>query len=218
MNPEFFSPFDELARQLLPAMELENDGAHDLSHIARVWRNATAIYAGEGGDLEIIAAAVLLHDCVHVPKNSPDRARASQLAAAKATAVLYKCGWPTDRTARVTHAVEAHSYSAGITPSTIEARIVQDADRLDAIGAVGIARCFYTAGRMGSELYNAADTIGTNRALDDTSFALDHFPKKLFQLTEGFKTSTGQRLAQHRHKFLKRFYEEFLAEVSAEPI
>lgn len=101
----------------------------------------------------------------------------------------------------------------GVTPKTLEARILQDADRLDAMGVVGIARCFYTAGRMGSRLYEPKDPAGKDRDLDDSNWALDHFPKKLLGLSGGFQTHTGTRMAHQRHSRLQDFYETFIAEL-----
>ena len=121
--------------------------------------------------------------------------------------------WSTDRQQAVAHAIEAHSFSAGIEPRTLEARILQDADRLDALGFMGVARCFYTAGRMGSSLYDPADPGGENRPLDDRRYALDHFPRKLLQLAQGFKTRAGQKLAMQRHDRLKAFHDGMLEEV-----
>ena len=109
--------------------------------------NALRIHGSEGGDLRIIAAAVLLHDCVSVEKNSPDRAHASRLAAEKAFEVLDTLGWRTMEISAVGHAILTHSFSANIPPESLEAKILQDADRLDAIGMIGAARCFYIAGR-----------------------------------------------------------------------
>ncbi|WP_428484576.1 HD domain-containing protein [Rhodopila sp.] len=201
-----------------------NDGSHDRSHLLRVWRNAKAIAAGEvvlgeiapgepGCDQAILAAAVILHDCVAVEKNAPDRSRASRLAAGRARDIVGRLGWNADRTDRLAHAIEAHSFSAGITPSTIEARILQDADRLDAIGAIGIARCFYVAGRMGSALYSPDDPAASTRPLDDQRFALDHFGAKLFKVADAFQTTTGQTLADQRTRAMLGFHEAFLAEV-----
>ena len=176
--------------QLLGALGQElpggDDGAHDLAHIRRVWANARRISAEEGGDIDVLAAAVLLHDCVHVEKSSPLRGQASRLAAERAAAILAGHGWDAAVVARVAHAIEAHSFSAAIRPESLEARVLQDADRLDAIGYIGIARCFYTAGRMGSALYHDADPAAVGRLLDDRAFALDHFRAKLLQLADGF--------------------------------
>ncbi|HTB97705.1 MAG TPA: HD domain-containing protein [Terracidiphilus sp.] len=211
-HAELFAPFAELAGKLLP-LQSAGDGAHDVSHLIRVWRNVKTIQHQEGGDLEILAAAVLLHDAVDVPKNSPLRSQASRLAAAAAIARLSALSWSEERCSWVASAIESHSYSAGVTPTTLEGSILQDADRLDAIGFAGIARCFYTAGRMGSAIYEPSDPRGEQRTLNDSAFALDHFPAKLLNLAQGFRTATGRLLAAQRHQTVVRFYEGLLAEV-----
>lgn len=216
MTFSLFSPHDRLASLLLPhsgACVCSTDGSHDFSHLLRVWKNATVISDNEGGDTEILLAAVLLHDCVDVEKNSPDRPRASQLSARKARGILDDIGWDAERREKVAHAIEAHSFSAGIEPTTLEARILQDADRLDAIGMIGAARCFYVAGRLNNHLYDAGDPSAEERPLNDSRFALDHFMTKLFKLCDGFKTATGRRLAAERHARLQRFYDDLLEEI-----
>ena len=209
-----FAPYEALAAQLLPHAADTNDGSHDLAHILRVFRNAMRIHAGEGGDGEVLAASILLHDCVAVEKNSPLRAQASRLAAEKASAILAGLGWQPDRIASVAHAILTHSFSANIPPETVEAKILQDADRLDAIGMVGAARCFYVAGRLNSGLYDPADPRAEHRPLDDKAWSIDHFPAKLFKLADGFQTSTGAELARERHDRLVEFYDLFLEEIS----
>lgn len=207
-----FAPFETLASALLKHIRTD-DGSHDVAHLARVWSNARVIQAVEGGDPEILAAATLLHDCVVVEKNSPLRAQASRLAADHAVTLLAPFGLTNDRLDRIAHAITAHSFSAKITPETIEAKILQDADRLDAIGAIGIARCFYTAGRMQSFLYDAGDPAARHRALDDRAFAIDHLPAKLLTLAEGFNTAEGRRMAQERHARTEAFLSAFMDEV-----
>ncbi|WP_192558692.1 HD domain-containing protein [Pseudomonas allokribbensis] len=209
-----FSPLTELAAELLPhALEPSEDGAHDLSHLQRVWHNARTLQAEEGGDLEVLLAAVLLHDCVAVEKNSPLRSQASRLAAEKASKVLANLNWPDEKISAVIHAIEAHSFSANITPTTLEARLMQDADRLDSLGMLGVARTFYIAGRMGSALYDPQDPEARERDYDDKRFCLDHFQTKLLHLADGFQTVAGQRLAQIRHQRLKGFMEQFKEEI-----
>lgn len=205
----------ELAERLLAILGTEgDDGSHDRSHLLRVWRNAASIAEQESGcDRTVLTAAVILHDCVAVEKNSPQRAMASRLAAARARAVLADMGWDTERIDAAAHAIEAHSFSAGIAPETVEARIVQDADRLDAIGAIGIARCFYVAGRMGSGLYNPDDPQAVHRDLDDRHFALDHFGAKLFKVAANFQTKTGQALADARTRTMRDFVAALLDEI-----
>uniref|UniRef100_UPI000494622D HD domain-containing protein n=1 Tax=Oceanicola sp. S124 TaxID=1042378 RepID=UPI000494622D len=138
MHAQFPDP--DLASALLPHAFDIRDGAHDEAHLLRVWRNVARIAAEEGGDTRILLAATLLHDCIWVDKASPERRMASRMAAVKAREVLAGLGWGEGDIARVAHAIEAHSFSAGITPETKEARILQDADRLDAMGFIGVAR------------------------------------------------------------------------------
>jgi uncharacterized protein len=211
-----------LAERLLAELgQFGNDGSHDWSHLQRVWRNARTIADQEPGcgrdvcDREILTAAVILHDCVAVEKNSPKRSQASRLAAARAHEIVIGLGWNAVRAERLAHAIEAHSFSGGIVPRTMEARILQDADRLDAIGAIGVARCFYVAGRMGSALYSPDDPAADSRTLDDQRFALDHFGAKLFQVAENFQTVTGQALADERSRTMRGFFDAFLTEIAA---
>nr|WP_254007695.1 HD domain-containing protein [Rhizobium sp. L1K21] len=199
---------------MIPFACESDDGSHDLAHILRVFKNAMRIQAEEGGDREVLAAATLLHDCVAVEKNSPHRAQASRLAAEKASGILKSLNWPEEKIAAVAHAVTTHSFSANLPPETLEAKILQDADRLDAIGAIGVARCFYIGGRMNSGLHDIADPAGDARPLDDKNFAIDHFPIKLFKLADGFQTATGRKLAAERHRRLEEFRNQFLEEVS----
>ena len=213
MTLAMFHPFDQLAAKLLDTSTSDEDGAHDLSHIVRVWRNIQSIHRDEGGDLEVLAAAVLLHDCVQVAKDSPLRSKASMLAANEARVRLGALGWEPSRINTVAGAIESHSFSAGLGPTSIEGCILQDADRLDAIGFAGIARCFYTAGRLGSRMYDLADPEGKSRSLDDGRNALDHFPKKLLTLEGTFKTRAGRDLARERHHRVLEFYRGMLAEV-----
>jgi len=212
MTASAFAPFADLAAQVIPLLEAA-DGAHDLAHLLRVWRNVQAIAAIEGGRLDILAAASLLHDCVAVDKSSPLRAKASLLAAERAAEVLQRIGWSAQAISDVAHAIAAHSFSARISPATLEARILQDADRLDALGHIGIARCFYIAGRMGWSIYDPDDIGAEHRPLDDMRYALDHFRTKLLRLGESFQTATGSRMAAERTRVITTFLAGFEAEL-----
>lgn len=208
-----FAPLEQLASQLIPNIQKVDDASHDITHILRVWKNARAIRATEGGDLTILVASILLHDCVSVEKNSPFRSQASRLAAEKASKILSQQGFSASTIDAVAHAIEAHSFSANVPPRTLEAKIVQDADRLDAIGMIGVARCFYVAGRLGRSLYEVGDPPGLSRRLDDTKFAVDHFHTKLLKLASGFQTEAGQTLARARHERLTRYLNELFDEI-----
>lgn len=202
-----------LAADLLPHSVAAGDGAHDIAHILRVWKAADTIQAAEGGDRAILVAAVLLHDCVAVEKNAPDRNLASRRAAEHASHLLRDLGWSETAIATVAHAITAHSFSAGIAPETIEAKILQDADRLDAIGMIGVARCFYIGGRLGSALYDPFDPEAEARPLDDKRYALDHFGAKLLKLSAGFNTETGRAIAAVRHARLLNFLDALASEI-----
>ncbi|CDM57018.1 MULTISPECIES: HD domain-containing protein [Rhizobium] len=208
-----FAPFENLAIELVPHSSEGDDGSHDLAHVLRVFKNAMRIQALEGGDARILAAAVLLHDCVAVEKNSPIRSRASALAAEKASAILAELGWDGNDIASVAHAIVAHSFSANVAPETLEAKILQDADRLDAIGMVGAGRCFYIGGRMSSALYDPFDPAGSYRELDDKRYVIDHFQTKLFKLADGFQTKAGRALAAARDERLRDFLAAFMDEI-----
>lgn len=209
------SAFEYLFPLLSPYLSDGDDGAHDLTHLERVWKNSLRIRAGEGGDEEILAAAVLLHDCVAVEKNSPQRRYASWLAAHKASEILNRLKWERTRIVQVIHAIEAHSFTANIAPETLEAKILQDADRLDALGMLGVARCFYTAGRMKSKLYHREAPSGGNRSLNDIQYAIDHFRLKLCKLGERFQTKTGRQLAKIRQERVHSFLQQFLDEIGS---
>ena len=208
-----FSPLGQLAGRLAPFAFAADDGSHDAAHLIRVWKNARRIRAEEGGDVRLLAAAVLLHDCVAIEKNAPLRAEASRLAADKAAGLLAAEGWSEADVAAVAHAILTHSFSANRVPQSLEAKILQDADRLDAIGMIGAARCFYIAGRMGSGRYDPFDPLGENRPLDDKAFAIDHFEVKLFRLAAGFQTAAGARMARERTDRLRAIRDMLLDEI-----
>lgn len=190
------------------------DGAHDLGHLRRVWRQARVIALDEAGaDAEVLQVACFLHDLVNLPKNHPDRASASRLSAEAAVEWLAAQGFAPGKLAAVHHAILAHSFSARIPPDTAEARILQDADRLEALGAIGIARMFHVAGALGSALFDDADPMALRRALDDKAYALDHLQVKLFGLVDTMQTATGRAIAAERAEWMASFRTRLLSEI-----
>ena len=197
----------------LAASAAGNDGAHDASHLERVWRNAQALLAHHAeADALVVMAACYLHDLVNLPKNDPGRAQASRRSARLARTELTRLGFPEERLDAVAHAIEAHSFSAAIAPATLEAKIVQDADRLDSLGAIGLARMFYIAGCMGSALAHPSDPLASDRPLDDRAYSLDHIVVKLATLPAMMQLDAGRALAEARLARLLAFREEFAAE------
>ncbi len=191
------------------------DGAHDTNHLHRVWRNATLLLDDyPEADALIVLAGCYLHDLVNLPKNDPARSSASRLSAELARERLPELGFPAAKLDAVAHAIEAHSFSAAIAPRSLEARLVQDADRLDGLGAVGLARMFYIAGRMGSSLAHGGDPLAIARPLDDKAYSLDHIPVKLARLPGMMQTEAGRRLGEQRLAMLMDFRDAFAAEWS----
>lgn len=185
------------------------DGAHDLKHFERVWKTGQYINRQEGhpADSLVLLTASYFHDFVAVPKNHPDR-KLSSLRSAEKTSVILKESFPdfpADKIEGVAHAIHAHSFSAGIHPETPEAKILQDADRMEALGAIGLARVFYIAGLMQCSLFDANDPFAENRLLNDSEYAIDHFPVKLFKLPAMMNTATGKALADKNADYLRSF-------------
>ncbi|MCL6284889.1 HD domain-containing protein [Ruegeria sp. 2012CJ41-6] len=196
------------------AERMAQDPAHDVAHLDRVWANAQAIDDGSA-DPRILLAASYLHDLVNLPKDHPDRAQASRMSAKAAEPILRDCGFTADQIAGTRHAIEAHSFSAGIPPESPEARILRDADRLDALGAIGIARAFSVAGSLHRALYEPADPFCKDRAPDDSQFALDHWRIKLLALPDDMLTTGGRALAEKRKALMLSFLHELAAEIGS---
>lgn len=175
--------------------------------------NTRHLANGEGLGLEVLLPAAWLHDCVHVAKDSPDRSKASVLAADRAVEYLTELGYPGEHFEGIHHAIEAHSFSAQIETRTLEAMVLQDADRLDALGAVGLSRCLMLGGYMGSELISPVDPFCEVREPDDAKFAVDHFYRKLLKLENTMKTRAGRTLAVERTDVLRGFLEQLRREI-----
>ena len=193
-------------------LDQNGDSGHDLAHIKRVVTTAKQLSGEEEADPTIVIPAAWLHDCVIIPKKDPRRNQASQLAAEKAKTWLANEGFANSELEAIGHAIEAHSFSAGIPPETLEARVVQDSDRLDAIGAIGIARCFAIGGQMGAAIYHPEEPFPENREADDRNWIVDHFFTKLLNLEDQFQTESGRREAQKRTDFMKNYLQQLRAE------
>ena len=202
----------EIARQAAAA-----DPAHDFSHSLRVLANALRIARVEGGDLEVLEAAAYLHDIANLPKNHPEARLSSERSALAAKRILEENGFSEAQITRARDAILCHSFSRGLVPQTLEGRIFQDADRLDSLGAIGIARTFTVGGATNRPIYDSEipfpDSDGATRAYDDKNNTLDHFFVKLFKLGETMQTEAGRALALERIERMKRFVEELRQEI-----
>lgn len=161
--------------------------AHDLSHVARVAALAKLIAEVEGVDVDVAVAAAWMHEHVNPPKNHPHSARSGDLCA------------------------------QAVAPTSPESRVLQDADRLDAIGAIGIARCFATTTEMRRPFYSPTDPFCRTRPPDDESWGLDHFYRKLLRIPALLHTETARRLAVDRARAMEAFLDQLAREIDPTP-
>ncbi len=204
----------QFAAFIAPALAANSDPAHDLAHVQRVVANARLLAAAEKADPAVVLPAAWLHDCVVLPKDSARRAEASRLAAESAGAFLRQAGYPAELIPAIEHAIAAHSFSAGISPHTLEAKVVQDADRLDALGAIGIARTLMLGGTMGKPLYDADEPLPRQRVADDRANVIDHFYVKLLRLAERMHTTAGRREGERRTRLMRLYLDELGRELA----
>lgn len=190
------------------------DGAHDLWHLRRVWALCQQIAKAEGSaDLNVLQAAAIFHDVINLPKDHLNSGDAARLSADHAVQFLAG-GFDQSTLDAIHHAIHAHSFSANVPATTLEAQILQDGDRLEALGAIGIARCFNVSGQIGRDLFDGADPLARDRPLDDTAFALDHFEVKLFKIAAQLHTKAARRIAADRVDFMKQFQRQLATELS----
>ena len=208
-NSQWLSPVREILRVEMASA----DPGHGLEHVERVVKNALRIAETLPIDYSVLLPATWFHDCVYVAKNSPQRSQASSLAAQRAQAILLDVGYPSGNLPAIIHAIEAHSFSAGIPCLSLEAQVLQDADRLEALGAIGLARCLMTGGAMGQRLYHPNDPFPTDRPLRDDQQSVDHFFAKLLKLPATMQTPTGRAIASQRAEFLVQFLKQLGDEI-----
>lgn len=187
---------------------------HDWLHVRRVTRLAENLARAEQADIDLLRAAALLHELVNHPKNHPRSAHSGEDCARAARLLLAQVGVDLAWAEKVATCIEEHAWSAGKSPTLRESALLQDADRLDALGAIGLARCFATADRMDSLIHHFEDPAAQSRELDDKRYALDHLPKKLLRLPDRFHSQTARRLAEPRVRLVRAFYEAMLAELA----
>jgi len=206
------SHYEEAFRAFLEQQN-QADVAHDLSHILRVVKTAKKIALEEQADLGVVIPAAWLHDCVSLPKNHPERHLASKMAGDKAVAFLATIAYPSEYYSAIHHAISSHSFSANILPASLEAKIVQDADRLDALGAIGIARCMQVSGALNRPLYSLDDPFCKERKPDDANYSIDHFYKKLYLISDSLHTPSAKREGKEREGVMREFLDQLAKEI-----
>ena len=192
---------------------IDNDPAHDFEHIMRVYNNAQKITKQEKANPKLVLSAVLLHDIVSYPKSSKRSKFSSIDSAKKSRIILKKHGFSKEEIIIISDAIEDHSFSQNKVPETLEGKILQDADRLDALGAIGIARVFATSGSLNRPFYKIDDPFCNKRNPNDNLWAVDHFFNKLLKLGSMMNTKSGKIEAKKRTKVLKEFLKQLKNEV-----
>jgi uncharacterized protein len=189
------------------------DSAHDIGHAMRVLRLAELLGEAEGADLDILRPAALLHDIGCAPKHLGKEHESEGRTLKIARSLLLDNGYPKATTEAILGIIKVHGYSRGIIPRTLEGKLLQDADRLDAMGAIGIARCFLVGGSTNRPMYDLEDPWAKCRGLDDKAFGLDHFFRKLVRLKEGMHSRTAKKMAEERHRFLEAYLVQLRREL-----
>jgi uncharacterized protein len=209
------SALTHIARAVADNMGTTDD-AHSMGHLLRVacW---TLRVTDAPLDPRLAISAALLHDVVNLPKNHPDRARASEMSAGFAAELLPTLGFSTAEVTSVADAVRDHSYSRGVTPASALGQALQDADRLEALGALGIFRTLVTGARINRPFVWEADPWAEHRAVDDTTNSLDHFFQKILKLPTSMRTRIGRIEAARRSRIIVQFLE-CLGEELGQPV
>jgi uncharacterized protein len=190
-----------------------NEPAHDFFHVERVVRNARAIARAEGAREAIAMTAALLHELFTLPKNHPESARAGDVCAEHARELLVRQGAPAWLVEPSCAAIRDHSFSKGVVPDWLDTRILQDADRLDALGAIGLARMWATCADMKRPFYAPDDPFCEQRSPDDKQWGLDHVYKKLLVVPEKLHTRAARAMAEDRVRFLRVYLDQLRAEI-----
>jgi uncharacterized protein len=175
----------------------------------------TVRLAGDAVDERLSIAAALLHDIVNVPKNHPDRARASEKSADAARTLLRQLGFTEVDSELVADAIRDHSFTRGATPSSTLGKALQDADRLEALGVIGAFRCIATGTTFGADLFDADDPWARERELDDKRYSVDHFFVKLFKLPSTFQTHGGRAEAERRANVMQAMLDQLGEELGS---
>jgi len=192
------------------------DPGHDAAHCLRValW---TIRLGGDAIDPRHAIAAALLHDIVNLPKDSSDRSRASERSADFARERLPALGFDPAAVELIAGAIHDHSYSTGRVPRTPLGEALQDADRLEALGALGIFRTASCGTRIGADYFDVDDPWAERRELDDAAHTVDHFFRKLLLLPATLRTAAGRAEAERRAAFMTAFLRQLGSEIGCDP-
>jgi uncharacterized protein len=193
----------------------DSDPVHDFDHVLRVYRMAERLAGSEGADLTIVRAAALLHDAEGATPGGESRADHHHASAEFAAQVLAAEGWDAERIAAVQHCIRAHRYRSTEAPQTIEAKVLFDADKLDVLGAIGVARVIGYATLAGTPWYEVPSQqfIDTGREVPGENHSAYHEHLfKLRKVPDRLFTVTARAIAEERLQYLEEFFERLIDE------
>ena len=191
------------------------ESAHDFDHVLRVLALAERLARTEGANIEIVRAAALLHDITRTEEDARHSGDHAQTAAARAREILLARGVALERVDAVAHAIAAHRFRGTTAPQTLEAKILFDADKLDSIGAIGVARAYAISGVLNQRLWSesAPDAVATRAQHNANHTAAAEFVVKLSKVRERIFTTTARQIAEERHTFMAEFFARLGREV-----
>lgn len=192
---------------------MDDDPAHDFEHVMRVCKNAQKMCKLEKANEKLVLVSALLHDIASYPKSDKRSKLSSIQSAKKSEQILKNYDFPKEEIGIISDAIRDHSFSQNKIPASLEGKILQDADRLDALGAIGIARVFATGGSLKRPFYNIDDPFCKTRAPDDKIWTVDHFFQKLLKLESLMNTKSGKAEAKKRTAVLKEFLKQLKQEI-----
>lgn len=210
MNKLFKKKLIDIARENMST----TDPSHDINHVLRVLAISEKIATAENADFDIIVPSALFHDVINYPKNHHKRLHSSKESAEFARRILKNIkSFPEDKIEKVYESINICSFTKGLKPDFLEGKILQDADSLEATGAVAIMRTFSSAGIMNKTFYNISDPFCKKRKPNDNMYALDLFFTRLLVVQSRLHTKTAKNIAKNRTNFLKVFLEELKVEL-----
>lgn len=192
---------------------MDDDPAHDFEHVMRVCKNAQKMCKLEKANEKLVLVSALLHDIASYPKSDKRSKLSSIQSAKKSEQILKNYNFTKEEIGIISDAIRDHSFSQNKIPASLEGKILQDADRLDALGAIGIARVFATGGSLKRPFYNIDDPFCKTRTPDDKIWTVDHFFQKLLKLESLMNTKSGKAEAKKRTAVLKEFLKQLKQEI-----
>jgi len=208
-----FEKIKEEAKKMLDGI----NSCHEWEHTERVYNLAMKIGKKENADMEILGLSAILHDIARKEQDeSNGKICHAERGAVLAKEILKRYGFKKEKIENVAHCIEAHRYRNDKIPGTKEAKILYDADKLDAIGAIGIGRAFSFAGHIGAKIHNRNVDLKKTDAysIDDTAYR--EYMVKLRHIKDKMLTTGGKKIAEERHKFMRNFFERLNKEVDGE--